>query len=416
MGALANVITPRVSERSRKQPATARTAAGVCRPREWKDLDAETRAGTDYKKMVGWVPLYHAMLADLVRLSSGAACYGLVLLVLQNLGRNHEGGRPAAETRPLDVGELASLLSCDERTINRELAYLVERSMALVARLAGGKVVVSLRFTEWPQIEQSYKAWADAKREMLDEQAEEASEDEEEAKPVKAGAVSLTPKPVVVRGGCASRSIPVNTGVSGLKFEWKHSPLDFEFSAVVHSGELIVSGWLPEQKAKTKSLRSNSNAKRTESTGYTETVGHTCPENALPVPANGGIKGQSKPAAAVHPRGEELAKLFDPLIFRYCHKTLSGDSSSFLQACAAIADTPHDFLVAAAVERGSRPISRPSVVVKICQEIYHNWTAGKAMPAEPRGIPSRAEILAIIERENVELEAKRAAMRRKAVR
>ena len=109
-----------------------------------------------------------------------------------------------------------------------------------------------------------------------------------------------------------------------------------------------------------------------------------------------------------------MAKLFDPLILPYCRKTLSGDPQALLQSCEAIGDTPHDYLVQAAVERGARPINRPKSVVAICKEIEHNWRAGTSIELPvPRKLPTMEEINAIIEQEDRELKAKRAALRKK---
>lgn len=385
MGALPNV-TPRPSKSTtRKQPERAGTPAGKCVPRTRKEIGDSLRRGTDYDKGVGWYRLFGSFFVDRVRLSSGLTCTNLLDFIWQDI--QAKGDAVPAESRALDVAEMAVFLAVDERSINRELAYLQERGMATVARLTGGKVVVELKVRDWSRIQPDYQQWAEERRKSLDEQAAESAEETPLEQPVKPGTVALTKKPVLVRGGCSSRTIKVETGVSGLKFEWQYTPVDFQFLAAVHSGELVLTGSLVEQKENEKSFKSNRNAKRVESKVSRGSLGHTCPDNDFSIPANEGRGGQSAERSRgrqsrpspVHPRGEELAKLFDPLIFQHCKKTLSGDPVALVQSCDLIGETPYQFVEAAAKERASRKLL-PSHVPALCREIEHNWRMGKGMP------------------------------------
>jgi hypothetical protein len=115
-------------------------------------------------------------------------------------------------------------------------------------------------------------------------------------------------------------------------------------------------------------------------------------------------------AASRHPRADELEKLFDPLVMRWCGKAVSNHPATVDLACNAIAEVPHDYLVKLAVDRASREIKSPKHVVMICRDIKRDWEKWKGLPADqrkvPRKVPTREEIDALIAKERA---AKRSA-------
>jgi hypothetical protein len=117
-------------------------------------------------------------------------------------------------------------------------------------------------------------------------------------------------------------------------------------------------------------------------------------------------KEAARKVPVFHPRAAELCNLFDDSLLRWCRKTLSGDPQALAEACQAIQDVPHDWLVKAAVTRCGKTIGSPRSVPAICKEIHHNWSRGKALP-EAHRIVSAAEIDAIVAKERAELAAQR---------
>ena len=383
MGALRDFL-PR-TESPRKPAARARKpkdgASGACKPRTWNELDAAFRAGSSYERVSGWAPLHFDFSADLFRLSSGMTCTHLALFLLADLGRQRKGAEPLpTETRAFLISEVATLLSVDERSVNRELQYMHTRGMAVVSRLDGGRAVVTLLFPKWPAIDQSYKEWAAAR---AAEEAANAAEDDsaddttEDTTKVKAGTVPLTKAPVVVKGGHRSRSLPVKCGVKSTGVIWDSPGVDVQFTAVVESGELLWRGKLNAEKT----VESNVYAKRADSTTSNQSRGHIRPDNAKS-PANAG--SVKHPHGGVsHPRAAELAAIFDPLIIQSCGKSLSSDVVAWQSACDVVGDTDHDYLQEQAFERASRPLT-PKHVVAFCREMNANWQKIQSLPPELR--------------------------------
>jgi hypothetical protein len=380
-----------------------------CQARTLPEIQAEFRQRTNYEKGTGYFPMFHAMTEDIFRLSCGMSCDRVIEVAMQNMSIRGTGTHALAKYAELSVPEVAMRIRCDERQVNRVLEYLVAREMATVQRLQGSLILLTLHYQDWGKIAQSYEEW-DLARRAAEESApaDKADEQESEDFSVKTGTVPLTKSPVAVKAGQQSKAIKVNTGVRSLRIHWESKVLDLTFQAVVTSGELILTGTVPEESI----LKSKQNAKPEESTRSRHTSGHGSP-NGSKIPHNAGRR--DSPHSGVvktthveidHPRAAELAAIFDPLIFGHCKQTLSGDTRFHQQACEAIGDTPHDDIVKAAVDRAARML-RPSHVPSLCQQIRHDWEAGKKMPAGKKP-PTREEIEAIIEREKQELaEAKR---------
>ncbi len=381
---------PNYKTRPDSSPSTGRKPAGKarqpqekCRARRTLDeVDRACRAGTDYAKQVGYLAVPHAFLADLSRLTSGNVCTMMCLLALQDLSR--QAPRPMSyptETGAMSVLDLATLIRCDERSVNRVLEYLETRGMATLARLADSKFVISLHLPDWSKISKSYEEW---ERENRAKEEESAKDEEKEKDTV------LTPEPERVEAGQQSRQIPVTTRVKFLRITWGDKVLALSYRAAVTSGELGISLSLPDSST----VESNQDAKSNKSESYQTSSGHGCP-NGSEVPPNVGSKryphsgrdvkanigrqssekgarNQSS-APPVHPRAEELSNLFDVPLLKSCRKSLSGDPVALLAACQAIQDVDHDFLVKCVVERAARPISSPSVAKAICKEIAENW-------------------------------------------
>jgi hypothetical protein len=245
----------------------------------------------------------------------------------------------------------------------------------------------------------SYREWADAQEKQRAERSRAKEEQSAEL-----------PKEISIKGGHRTRSIPLGCEVRSLRIHLEDKTFDLALRPVIESGELQLTVWRPASEAN-ETARSKQDSDVTKQSTSESEVGRICPENRA-IPANGGsaagntLAGVAGPA---HPRSAELSKLFDPLIYRHSNKTLSGDPQSLLKACEAIADTPHDDLVKAAIERGARPIKRSSDAIAICREIHHNWQAGKSMPKTPK-LTTMEEIDAICAREAAELQAQRQAI------
>jgi hypothetical protein len=361
MGALPNTLP----QSPRKQPtrATREQAKASCKPRDWQELDRATRAGTNYDATTGWAPLFGGFIADMLRLSSGAACWGLVILLLHNLGRQRKANEALPqETEPMLIPELAALCQVDERTINRELKYLADRKMAVVVRLANSRVVIRLLYRDWAKIEKSYRDWS----------AEQESKIHE-ARP--------DPKPTqdtyVLKPGHRSRSIPIAQDVHSLRVQWEGKTLDIAFHPVVESGELICRAWLPHEHEKPKTpIQPNQQDTRKS--------GHICPDT----PANEGRQSPPKGLwkekrketlpTVIHPRAAELCLLFDPFLKTSCQRLLSTDPTALSAACAELGDLDHNWLVNGIVQRAAAPINSPKHCAHIVRDLRLSWErAGK---------------------------------------
>src|SRR5689334_2344269 len=169
MGALPKPLEPRI-----KKPVVS-DATPPKRDQFGRDPDCPSerlRTQTDYEADTGYAPLYHAALADLPRLSSGAVCYAFVLVVnmlsygrgkqwhefqaderddskcSKCKGRSSDGvhSKPGVRydsTLPISPQALADLCRANIRDIQRQLAELAERGMIKAKQVKRGEYVIS---------------------------------------------------------------------------------------------------------------------------------------------------------------------------------------------------------------------------------------------------------------------------------
>jgi len=414
MGALPN-YQPK-PENPRKPVGKAKKAkeAERCPPRTLPQIEAEYRARTNYDRGTGYFPMFHALWVDIMRLSCGLSCTNILVMIFRDLAMRSAAPNALPVQADFSVAGLALEAQCDERQVNRVLEYLQNREMATVGRLEGGRFVIALRFRQWGSIAKSYQEWDAERRAAEAENPAEEAVDDTAPLEVKEGTVRLTKAPVQIAAGQKSKPIKVNTGVRTLRIHWESKVLDLQFEAVVMSGELILTGNVPDESF----AKSTQDANREESTRSRHSSGHGRP-NGSKIPASGGMANhpqsrESKTTTVEHARAKELAELFDPLIFAHCKQTLSGDPKFHAQACEAIGDTPHDDLVKAAVDRGARML-RPGHVPQVCKEIRHNWEAGKTMPAASNRKLTREEMDALVAADREARLQREATARRKKV-
>lgn len=418
MGALPNVL-PRTP---RKQPARAAKAGAAdlrSVPRDLAVLDAEFRGAAE----TAWTPVPTTFDSNRFRLASGGTFWALTSYLIQLCGRKRKANQPLPLETELDILEASMLLRVAERSINRELAYMQQRDMAIVARLAGGKAIVRLllypemvgdkSYPGWSAIKQCYAAWASSQRVSLDEQSEEIGEDSTDEVAVKAGIVTLTKRPRKIRAGAKEKALPVNVGVKSYRMDLveDESALDVSYTAAVHSGEFIATVCVPKRQT----LRSNLHAKRVESTTSEETSGRTCPNRGF-LPPNEGIANYPHTRVVnaekikAFKRSSEIADLFDPHILRH-GKSLSADFVAWQTATEVITSSgvSPTFLADQVAERGRRDIRTPRAAVEICREIAANWQRVKNTPDSER-LPTMAEIDEICRLERLELAKQRSEM------
>lgn len=389
MGALPNVtpITRPASKRPPKAPRPATDLQPV--PRERGAILLEF-CGSDS----AWTPFTRRFAVDRWRLASGGTFYALTDFLVHECGRHRKPNAPLSLECEVSIPELALAIGCNERSINRELLYMSQRDMAIVMRLAGGRALVRLVLTPemvgdkeypgWTTIEQAYCDWAAAQRQSLDEQAEELEAEEDNFATKDPTRVEL--KPQRVKRGARSPRAKVEAFVKSMRVQVeKDSPVDIQFSGEVVSGELVLSVCGGE----IENARSKNDAKRAESTTSDKTSGRTCP-NGAKLPPNAG--SQNHPQIGGITRSEEIAAIFDPLLLKSCRKTLSADLVALRKACAAVADTDHDYLIYQVMQRAARPIASPLHCEAICREIAANWKRSKALGDVIKKLPTRAEI------------------------
>ena len=354
------------------------------------------RAKTNYNKrrFSGFAPISYAMVAEVGRLTAGKATQLVYVILAASLGQytSPENNEPFKETAAdLKTSELAELCNCDVKTIQRELGDLKHRGVILWEQSKKGVNVVTALFRHWSELP-DYKPAP-----VLEPEPEDEDEPEEETAATPKETTVVTTKPVYVKAGRKSKRVPVTCGVASLEFEVQ-GRLDAECSAVVQDGVLRVileSKW-DAKKAGNVTL---------ETKGIEEKPRHS---RGISPSVHSGSAKRNKGES--HPRAAEISSLFDDLLLKWCGKSLSGSPNVLLDACAAIADTPHDVVVHAVIERSEREL-KLTHVVPLCRQIAHDWLKSKDLPKK-KPLPTRQEINAMIERENAELAAKRAAAKR----
>jgi hypothetical protein len=152
-----------------------------------------------------------------------------------------------------------------------------------------------------------------------------------------------------------------------------------EFTAVVKEGEFVVQTCEVSAQGETKAKHGNVS------------------NNLIPKSRHSRLKSESDAgedkakdeAKAKHPRAEELARLFDPLLLRSCQRSLSADSVVFSEVLDVLGDVPHDFLVKFVVERAKRPISSPKVCLSIVKDVVQSWREMKGL-SDAQRIPPQS--------------------------
>ena len=401
MGALPNLV-PKSPRKPVSRALKPNTPDLLVAPRDLAAIEAAFRGAGS-----AWTPVPITFELDRFRLASGATFWALTGYLIHFFGRGRLPGVPFPWEGEIDITEIALLLRCSERQINRELLYMQQRDMAIVARLPGGKAVIRLvvlpewagdkQYPGWSNIPQAYTEWAAAQRQSLDEQADEAAAEEENPADKEKTVVKLSSQKVK-RGGQSKRQT-VDAFVKSMRVKCQENSVDIQFSGEVVSGELVLSVCGEKQQTP----RSKNDAKSVESTNYKKYPGRGRPTEKKIPPNEGSKKYPQKGEVSVRDflRGEELVHLFDPILLKSCHKSLSADHFA-LQACSeAIRDVPHDVLVKRVIERASRPINSPRACVAICREIEANWQRVKDLPAEKK-LPTREEILEMAAQERAE--------------
>jgi hypothetical protein len=358
-------------------------ASSPALPKSSKQISARDRfrGRTNYapKRYTGYAPIPFAAIAEIPRLSSGAACQQLLYVILAlSVGRTvKDAVAPFQEsTEPTKISDLVNLCACEERQLQRELLGLVQRGVIQLQKAGKGEYILTPLFRIWGSL-QDYKPGPTPEPEPDED---EGNEPDEAAK--QATVVKLTEKPVPVRAGGASRKIKVDTGISEI---WCKSNLDIHFEAVIQSGCLLVNFIGPQSKSQ---------------------------------PGNGLLKqkeiqvGTRHTRRVEHPRAAEVERLFDELLMRgsggRSGRSLSGDVVCFQQACEALGDVDHDYLVKYVVNRAQREISSPKAAVGICRDAARDWLKAKDLPPakrNPRNV-TREDMDAIIAEERAR-EAKR---------
>ena len=316
-------------------------------------------ASSNYERMTGYTPFFHAWFADLPRLCCGMSCTFLVLLCAkESLGRPRDKGQPMAEwTLDLDKGWLATVCRTDRRSVDRDLRYLEKSGMAQIRHTIRGTVAVRLLFRDWSK--------------LPDYSPEEREKAPAETDPRET--VELVKTPRRVNAGDYSEPIRISCPISSFRFQAGGS-VDLAFTAVVKGGEFLLV---------TEGLLENSTSQCFQQKG-TKTE-RTCRDEAK---SERKAKGEVK---AKHPRAEELARLFDPLLLRSCQRSLSTDPVVFTEALNAVGDVPHDFLVKFVIQRAERPISSPKVCASIVKDCAANWRKVKDLPDAQRIPPQSAK-------------------------
>lgn len=393
MGALLNPL-----QTTRKQPAKAARPSKLNQyGRDPQSPSERMRDSSDYDTGVGYGPFFHAFLADWPRLCSGYISAMLLnVVVCKSLGRSVRKGEPRATcTQPIAVEDLARLCGadygrCDVRSIERELKSWHERKIAHVKKEGKGLVSIELLYRGWEALP-NYKSIVDIGTGKPVE--DEPTDGDEKAK--EHTRIELTKSPVACKAGGRSKGVKIDCGVQQFHLV-NPSPVDLEITAMVLSGDLGITIKVPDEWLQNAAKRA---AVSNDSNNLDSSPRHGRPS----IPSN---VGSTIPAKKIvdSPRAAELCKLFDPILARSASRLLSGDSSSLLAACEAVADCDHDFLVHFAVQRAERPVKSPLHVKTICAEALASWRASKVLDGAglPKAKLTMDQIRAIAAKEKAE--------------
>lgn len=356
------------------------------------------RVKTNYQKGTGYAPLFHAMIADLPRVSRGASCTHLILAVLGLQDRTTKDGW----TPSLSLEDWADLAKCDAKEVQRNRDYLKARKMADCKVDTKRLYSFRLKPETWEALE-DYKSWQ-AKQLSAESDDEPETDDLAQNDETKPGNWRMS-KPVTVARGKRSKPVTPDCGVARIVFATPADTpdgVDIAYFGMVKAGDLIITPTVTlvngVQKAKS--------GERKEVKSVPEDMG------VLGGTRKRGEKiGES--GTVDHPRAGELIRLFDPILANSAARLLSGDLPSLLKACEAVQDCDHDYLVKFAIQRAERPVKSPLHVPAICSEALASWKAARTLDLAGAKQYNRAEIDALIKAERVELGRKRAEMRRR---
>jgi len=189
-------------------------------------------------------------------------------------------------------------------------------------------------------------------------------------------------KPVEVRPGRASKARRVEVGIKEFVLVNQSTTIDVVLSGVIESGRFTLFTHFRAGAERTKS----ENVARNDAQPNASTTKQTKSENAV-------VSGKSPidPLPPL-PRGDEVAKLFDPLLNASRARLISSDRRALTLACGEMGAIPFDVLVHAVMAgdspRGARPITSPLHVWKIIKECRLNWEKSGSLPV-PRVAPAK---------------------------
>jgi hypothetical protein len=362
VGALPKPLAPRI-----KKPVV-RESAPPKRDQYGRDPESaaeKLRGQSDYDADTGYAPLYHAALADLPRLSSGAVCYAFVLVVnMLSYGRGKDkSGQRYEWTLPITQQTLADLCRASVRQIQREIEDLSRRGMIRTKQAKRGQgFEISLLYRDWRGLE-DYAVWKRQQIVVMDETPDEETEDESPM-PISRNAVRLVKKPLAVRPGRASRAVKVSVGVKEFAFQNDSKSVDLAFDAVIQSGRLVVSA----TSGKTEESRHDTHVVSVPSDGGSKKNRHDT--HVVSPATDGGIENKKYPPEREH----QVAALFDPLLQRSGSRLLSPDKKALQTACSELGAMPYEWLEGFVIkQRAKRAISGPRVVAAIVKEARLNW-------------------------------------------
>jgi hypothetical protein len=353
-------------------PATQR------RPRQTlnsvEDLRQRLRQQSEFEAQTGWCQFYHAWRAELPRLCPGLSCRSLIDAIssevnIQAAKAKKSGKQPSEWSPDLDKPALALECCTDKRTVDRDIKYLEVSGMAQVRHSIRGTVSVRLMYRDWQNLP-DYKP----------EDRKEPQPSAEPAEPKET--VELVKAPRQVKAGEFSERIKIECPVSSFCFK-AGGAVDMAFTAVVKGGELLVCSEALQEFSTDRSQKNHvsnvSNKLHGEQKANARHARLHEQQKSTGYPQQGENKAKGE-VKAKHPRADELARLFDPILLKSCQRSLSADQVAFDQALNALGDLSHDFLVKFVIQRAERPISSPKVCASIVKDALVNWRASKDLP------------------------------------
>lgn len=376
------------------------------------------RKQTDYtvSPAVGWSPLYNAMLVDLPRLSRSISFMSLITWVLRH-AQGLDSSRPTS-TEPLPDEFLAACSAPDAsvpasaklREFQRNCDYGTRAGIFTRKKVGQGYSVFSLRLAAWASLP-DYKTWLASNLHEVDETENQEPPVDDPAQQ-DAGDWRLK-APVKVQPGKVAKPHKIDFGVKEFQVDASKAGSEVLYDLSCKGGKFVISleftGNLVPKTGETEA-----NEKR-----------HARRDFTTPSPTFRQVSGEQK--ANKHPRADEIAAIFDPLLKKSATpgtvRLLSVDEVALRAACEAVGNMPHDILVHALLAgddpRAGRPISSPKHCALIISELRRNWEKAGGVPdiqlprRKSSDLPSADEIEAIAQREREALQKAREAARRR---